>query len=330
MIVWGGVDGSGTTYFDDGAAYDPLTNSWSLLPAVPAGISGRDAHVSVWTGAELVIWGGQNASPNNLADGVAYSPATNTWRKLASSALGGRAWAGAVLARSTGEVVVWGGRTTTEQNDGAAYLAPSDNWKPIAAAPIVGRLNPVITYLAGDVLVWGGTVSETNPLRDGARLSVAARTWTTLPDPPIEYVDRTWMSSAPTSTGFFAYGGLELVAGFPVHPDGLRYAAGAWTLVPPLDPAVVSPQPGFFGATWCSSSACWVWSGASGWATPMPLASGGARFDLSTSVWSAMPTSFAPSARLLPQVVWTGSYSLIWGGAVSATSAARDGAMFVP
>jgi hypothetical protein len=330
MIVWGGVDGSGTTYFDDGAAYDPLTNSWSLLPAVPAGISGRDAHVSVWTGAELVIWGGQNASPNNLADGVAYSPATNTWRKLASSALGGRAWAGAVLARSTGEVVVWGGRTTTEQNDGAAYLAPSDNWKPIAAAPIVGRLNPVITYLAGDVLVWGGTVSETNPLRDGARLSVAARTWTKLPDPPIEYVDRTWMSSAPTSTGFFAYGGLELVAGFPVHPDGLRYAAGAWTLVPPLDPAVVSPQPGFFGATWCSSSACWVWSGASGWATPMPLASGGARFDLSTSVWSAMPTSFAPSARLLPQVVWTGSYSLIWGGAVSATSAARDGAMFVP
>ncbi len=33
-----------------------------------------------WTGTEMIVWGGGDAN-TDLADGAAYDPATNSWRK---------------------------------------------------------------------------------------------------------------------------------------------------------------------------------------------------------------------------------------------------------
>ena len=49
MIVWGGTT-------DDGAAYDPATDSRRLLP--PGPLSARDRHAALWTGEEMIIAGG--------------------------------------------------------------------------------------------------------------------------------------------------------------------------------------------------------------------------------------------------------------------------------
>ena len=52
-------------------AYDPKTNRWSQLP--PAPILGRMDPAAVWTGRELLVWGGGDSYPA-FADGAAFRP----------------------------------------------------------------------------------------------------------------------------------------------------------------------------------------------------------------------------------------------------------------
>jgi hypothetical protein len=55
MIVFGG-EGMGTS-FDDGARYCFADDTWAPLP--PNGApSSRTGHAAVWTGKEIIIWGG--------------------------------------------------------------------------------------------------------------------------------------------------------------------------------------------------------------------------------------------------------------------------------
>src|SRR6185369_2490472 len=65
MIVWGGwIGGSGAV--NTGGRYDPATDSWiptSLGTNVPAL---RTNHSAVWTGSEMIIWGGINYSINAI------------------------------------------------------------------------------------------------------------------------------------------------------------------------------------------------------------------------------------------------------------------------
>ena len=57
MIVWAGYNGS---YFNDGGRYNPAANTWTALaPRAPAA---RNYHTAVWTGSEMIIWGGYNGS----------------------------------------------------------------------------------------------------------------------------------------------------------------------------------------------------------------------------------------------------------------------------
>ena len=57
VIVWGGesFDDPGTP-FSDGAAFDPVDNTWRLTAESP--LSPRTSHAAAWTGAEMLIVGG--------------------------------------------------------------------------------------------------------------------------------------------------------------------------------------------------------------------------------------------------------------------------------
>jgi hypothetical protein len=68
-MIWGGTPADGT---DDGALYDPETDSWTPLPASGAP-SWRTAYSVVWTGAEAIVWGGLSRS-TPLGDGARYVP----------------------------------------------------------------------------------------------------------------------------------------------------------------------------------------------------------------------------------------------------------------
>ena len=91
MMIWGGTlriptgtdpDGEVSA---DGAAYDPTTGQWRSL--APSPLRPRQAHSVIWTGREIIVWGGGSArAPDSelFADGAAYDPSTNTWRALST------------------------------------------------------------------------------------------------------------------------------------------------------------------------------------------------------------------------------------------------------
>lgn len=55
MIVWGGSDG--TTRWNDGGRYDPVADRWTSVTTVNAPVA-RDRHTAIWTGLEMIVWGG--------------------------------------------------------------------------------------------------------------------------------------------------------------------------------------------------------------------------------------------------------------------------------
>src|ERR1043166_8739620 len=78
----------------------------------------RDIHTAVWTGSEMIVWGGYNGSFLNT--GGKYNPTTDSWTATSiSSAPSGRWFQTAVWTGS--EMIVWGGSGIGFFNTGAKY-----------------------------------------------------------------------------------------------------------------------------------------------------------------------------------------------------------------
>jgi hypothetical protein len=70
MIVWGGLRGMN---LNDGGGYDPAVNAWRALGLTGAPI-GRDYYTAVWTGREMIIWGGIVNGPQFFNEASCYTP----------------------------------------------------------------------------------------------------------------------------------------------------------------------------------------------------------------------------------------------------------------
>src|SRR6266581_205591 len=117
MIVWGRTPDN-VTYFNTGGRYNPSTDSWTATTLADAP-SGRDHHTAVWTGSQMIVWGGYNGIYLNT--GGRYEPATDSWMAttITDAPIGRRihtaVWTGS-------EMIVWGGENRTNQlNRGGRY-----------------------------------------------------------------------------------------------------------------------------------------------------------------------------------------------------------------
>jgi hypothetical protein len=87
MIVWGGSDdyesegthGFPRSFLNMGAAYDPGSDTWRALE--PSPLDPRGWHSAVWTGEEMIVWGGVGSS-DYAGDAGAYDPDTDGWRAI--------------------------------------------------------------------------------------------------------------------------------------------------------------------------------------------------------------------------------------------------------
>ena len=98
--------------------------SWRPLPTPP--ILGRLGASAVWTGREMIVWGGVTrggAFPYGAprSDGAAYTPATRTWRKIANSPSGVLGDGGPAAAWTGSRMVVWSGNSPDRPAGGAVY-----------------------------------------------------------------------------------------------------------------------------------------------------------------------------------------------------------------
>lgn len=73
VLIWGG-SGTGGAALGDGAAYDPSgVGAWTAI-TMTAAPTARTAHTAVWTGTEMIVWGGSSAAGVALANGARLIP----------------------------------------------------------------------------------------------------------------------------------------------------------------------------------------------------------------------------------------------------------------
>jgi N-acetylneuraminic acid mutarotase len=123
MIAWGGSTDDTTTMLDTGSRYDPASDSWQPIASGSDSPQGRVFHTTVWTGSEMIVWGGLNIT--TLRTGGRYDPVTDSWAPTAVDTFSPSAhfhtavWTGS-------EMIIWGGRqgvgTWTYAEGGAKYL----------------------------------------------------------------------------------------------------------------------------------------------------------------------------------------------------------------
>jgi hypothetical protein len=90
MLVWGGSgDAQQDQALADGAAYDPAADRWTPFSSAGAP-PGRWAHSGVWTGRELLVFGGLGCSRNEAGEpelcgsGGRYDPVADRWASMSS------------------------------------------------------------------------------------------------------------------------------------------------------------------------------------------------------------------------------------------------------
>ena len=168
LAVWGGYDETSSIWGDaeTGGLYDPDTDRWRPISTdgVP---TGRRDHTAVWTGTEMIVWGGISGDLI-LETGAKYTPQTDTWIPIASDeAPSGRLRHTAVWTGSA--MIVWGGDSGSGPlGDGAIYIPNRDRWIPLptenAPSP---RSRHRAVWTGSAMIVWGGADQE-GPLATGA------------------------------------------------------------------------------------------------------------------------------------------------------------------
>ncbi len=222
LVVWGGAVhlGEGRWRFhDDGAVYDPAADRWTTM-ASEAAPAARAWHSAVWTGSEVVVWGGQ--AETEFADGAAFDPRKNTWRTVSSKgAPRGRvehaaAWDGK-------RMIVWSG-VTEERSflDGAAYDPVTDRWSSIPAPEMpFGRRALKAVVAGGRFLVWGG-INGGSSLGDGAALDLESDTWTPIAEKGAP-ASRAYPGAAALGKRLLIWGGNRGIGGDVARGDGAIY-----------------------------------------------------------------------------------------------------------
>ena len=89
--------------------------------------SGRYDHTAVWTGAEMIIWGGDDGT-SSLNTGGRYDPSTDMWTATSTTnAPSAREFHTAVWSGT--EMIVWGGTDNSNAlNTGGRYNPTTDSW----------------------------------------------------------------------------------------------------------------------------------------------------------------------------------------------------------
>jgi hypothetical protein len=140
--------------------------------------TGRAYHSAVWTGTEMIVWGGGNSSAFTLNTGGKYNPSTDTWTATSTTnAPSARRLHTAVWNGS--EMIAWGGSDGMNLlNTGGRYNPGTDSWTVTSTtgAP-VGRAFHTAVWTGSEMIVWGGEIS-TGYQNTGGRYNPSTDSWT--------------------------------------------------------------------------------------------------------------------------------------------------------
>ena len=178
FLIWGGSDGRQERFFDDGAAYDPSTNSWRRLPQAP--IAAR-APLSAWTGRELIVWGTTIRVDPRPGDGAAYDPTSDTWRWIADAPIeltdATAVWTGREMI-VFGAALHGGNFPESPTAIGAAYDPETNTWRELPDSALSPQASTA-AWNGREVIAW-------DYLNGTAAYDPTPDSWRQLPNVPID------------------------------------------------------------------------------------------------------------------------------------------------
>jgi N-acetylneuraminic acid mutarotase len=298
-----------------------VDNTWTATAAPP---QGRDLQTAVWTGSEMIIWGGQDSS-SLLGTGGKYDPATDTWTFTNNSGAP-TARVGHTAIWSGSEMVVWGGQDTTfsRVNTGGKYNPESDSWTSTSTtnAPSARYFHTAI-WNGDQMIVWGGIDNSSQDLNTGGRYNPTTNSWTatTTSNAPSARRSHTAIS---TGSEMIVWGGFDDFNFVDLNTGG-RYDpnTNTWTATSLSN----APDPRYnHTAVWTATEMI-IWGGFNN-ESFQDLNTGG-RYDPDTDSWTATST-FAPDPRENHTAVWTGTQMIIWGGSTFFSEDFNTGGRYDP
>ena len=280
-------------------------NSWMATAAPP---EARDSHTAVWTGSEMIVWGGE--SNNALFNsGGRYDPATDTWTFTNTSGAP-TARAGHTAVWTGTEMVVWGGYGgSAVVNTGGKYNPGTNSWTATSTtnAP-TGRDRHTAVWTGSQMIVWGGFDESFNDVNTGGRYNPSTNSWTatTTTNAPGARESHTAVWTANEMIvwgGFDNFNFVDVNTGGRYNPNTNTWTATSTTNVPDARENHT--------AVWTGSEMI-VWGGFDE-SNFVALNTGG-RYNPNTNSWTATSTTNVPDARENHTAVWTGNEMIVWGG----------------
>jgi len=319
-------------------------DSWAPTSTLGAP-SPRMNHTAVWTGREMIVWGGEDGS-GALVNGAKYDPFTNTWSPV-TPVRAPSARLGHVAVWTGKEMIIYGGSGATLS--GARYDPVLDAWTPTSGTGSPAAAVPFRAVWTGlEMIVW----SQQN--QTGGRYDPVADTWTAV------------SSSGPSGGAgeIQLWTGSTLIAwGNSPDPGGLyNPLTDAWTSMSTVGASVSGSPAGVwtgrdlltFGYdfdrydpvtnTWTPNSGAptdfvfpqAVWTGREAVVIGLSPAAANvparARYDPRADSWKTITDVNAPSPRVFFTIVWTGSFAIAWGGTASGAppESLDTGAIYYP
>jgi hypothetical protein len=281
--------------------------------------SARTDHSAVWTGEEVVVWGGATAGVFISSGGI-YHVKDDQWSPV-STINAPDARTGHTAVWTGTNMLVWGGYSLEGYlNSGSRWQRSPQVWTALPSpSGFEGRAGHVAVWTGSRMIIWGGR-NAGGLLADGAIFDPALNSWTTfvLPNPPQA---RYGATAVWTGSRLLLWGGegetgaLNTGAQLIFNSEGNPAQWVAMTLS---------------GAPAGRSSHTAVWTGERvliwGGVNQGVLLGDGASYDPAADQWEALPPDGAPSSRRDHVALWTGEELVVFGGANALGALATGGA----
>jgi hypothetical protein len=159
-------------------------DTWTATSTTNAPL-GRYEHTAVWTGSEMIVWGGSSVSfPEETNTGGRYNPSTDSWAATnTANAPNGRRFHTAIWTGS--EMIVWAGfdgTTSAYVNTGGRYNPAANSWTATSTANAPSaRSGHTAIWTGNEMIAWGGAFtngSGTQFLNTGGKYNPSTDSWT--------------------------------------------------------------------------------------------------------------------------------------------------------
>jgi hypothetical protein len=311
IIVWGGSSFcpvADVCFLGSGARYFPATDSWSAISSDNAPAP-RTFHIALWTGTQMIVWGGGAA----LTTGGRYDPAMNRWAAT-STALAPQGRGNTTGVWTGVEMIVWGGIANgTLLNTMGRYDPFADLWSPVIGdTPPSPRMQHTAVWTGTKMIVWGGVGGGNQVLNDGGIFDPLTGHWEATRQEGAPAA-RTQHTAVWTGTRMVVWGGA--VAGNQEVNSGGVYnpGTGVWTGTNP----VAAPEGRILHTAVWTGREMIAWGGFNHINANL---GDGARYDPAADSWSPTNPAPAPGPRYQHAAVWTGTEMFVWSGFGSPTN----------